>query len=581
MSFAQTSKLELYLSDKAENYLSDKIEFDENIQDTPSLTATLRKILKDLQAQGYLAASVDSILLKDSLTYLAHLHIGQAYEWLQLRNGNVDEAWLSKAGFREQLYRGKILNIERVQKVQDALLSEAENNGFPFASTRLDSISIVANQVAASLVMNKGEYIEIDTIQVDGRVQLSKKYLENYLGIPPDSPYDKSKILRIPQRIQELPFLKESQPLDVTFYGDRAVINLYLEPKKASRFDFIIGILPNTISNGAVETTTFTLTGDLKGEFYNSFGFGEQILVELEQLRPLTPRLNAAVNYPYILNTPFGADAKLRIFKQDTSFLEVASDVGAQYLLEGGNYIKAFWNNQGSNLLEVDTVRIKQEERLPENLDFQFNAFGLEYQQQKLDYRFNPRKGWSVFLRASAGLKNITPNTRIIELSDTETDFQGLYDSLSLNTFQYTLSTTLAAYLPLSKRSTIKLQNRTEAIFANAPILSNEQFRIGGNKILRGFDEQSVLASQYSLFTLEPRLLIGTNSYFYAFLDYAFIRDFTRKRDLINNALGFGAGLTLETGVGVFGISLALGQRTNIPLNFRNPKIHFGYVSLF
>ena len=127
----------------------------------------------------------------------------------------------------------------------------------------------------------------------------------------------------------------------------------------------------------------------------------------------------------------------------------------------------------------------------------------------------------------------------------------------------------------------MKLQNSTQAIFANAPILSNEQFRIGGNKILRGFDEQSILATQYSLFTLEPRLLIGTNSYFYAFVDYAFIRDVTAEWDTTNNALGFGAGLTLETAIGVFGISLALGRRTNTPLNFRNPKIHFGYVSLF
>ena len=387
---AQTPILNLHLKDKPQNFLEDKIEFDENIQDTPMLTVTLRKIQQDLQAQGYLAASVDSIFRKDSLTYLAQLHIGEAYQWLALRNGDVEEIWLSKAGFRAQLYREKPLDIRRVRKLQDALLTEAENNGFPFASTRLDSILIEKNQVSAALTMTKGTYVEVDTIRVAGRLEISKKYLENYLGIPPDSPYDKSKILRIPQRIRELPFVKETKPLDLTFYANRAVINLYLEPKKASRFDFIIGVLPNTVNNGTIETTTFTLTGDLKGEFYNTFGLGEHILVELEQLRPLTPRLNLAINYPYVLNTPFGADAKLRIFKQDTSFLEVASDLGVQYLLEGGNYIKAFWNNQSSDLLEVDTIQLKQAGRLPENLDFTFNAFGLEYQQQQLDYRFNP-----------------------------------------------------------------------------------------------------------------------------------------------------------------------------------------------
>ncbi len=577
---AQT-QLQILPLDKPENFLENKVEIPTSIEDTPSLTTTLATLTKNLQQQGYLAASIDSILLKDSSTYLALLHVGDVYEWLDLRNGNVDEAWLTKAGFREQLYRAKPLQIKRVRQLQDKLLTEAENNGFPFAKTQLDSISIKEGKVEAALVMDKGQLIIVDTIYVEGKVELSKKYLENYLGILPDEPYNKSKILRIRQRIQELPFVEEEKPVDVTFYGERAVINLYLKPKKASRFDFIVGVLPNTITNGTVQTTSFTLTGDLKGEFYNAFGYGEQLLVELEQLRPATPRLNLSVNYPYILNLPFGVDGKLLIYKQDTTLLEVASDLGVQYLLEGGNYLKAFWNTQSSDLLNVDTVRVRQQGRLPENLDYQRTAFGLEYYQQALDYRFNPRKGWSLFLRGSAGQKNIEINNQIIALSNDETNFQSLYDSLALNSFQYGLGATLATYLPLGKRATLKLQNQSQFIFSNKPILQNEQFRIGGNKILRGFDEQSVLATQYSLFTLEPRLLISTNSYFYAFADYAWIRDATNERDLVNNALGFGAGLTLETGVGVFGISLAVGQRADSPLNLRNPKIHFGYVSLF
>ncbi len=578
---AQSKQLELLPLDKSADFLTEKIAYSPSIEDTPSLTTTLSKIRQDLHQQGYLAASVDSIFLKDSLTYVALLHVGDRYEWLQLKNGNVEEDWLSKAGFREQLYSGKAFNIKRLRQLQDALLSEAENNGFPFAKTQLDSVSMKKGRVAAQLMLDKGELIVVDTMYVQGEVEISKKYLENYLGIFPDEPYDKSKIIRIPQRIKELPFVQSAKPLDVTFYGNRAIINLYLKPKKASRFDFIVGVLPNTTTNGNVQATTFTLTGDLKGEFYNAFGYGEQILVELEQLRPATPRLNLSVNYPYVLNLPFGVDGELLIYKQDTTLLEVASDLGVQYLLEGGNYLKAFWNTQSSDLLSIDSIQVRQQARLPENLDFQRSSFGLEYLQQQLDYRFNPRKGWSVFLRGSAGVKNITPNSQILALSNEDVDFQALYDSLSLNSFQYIIGTTLAGYLPLGKRATLKLQNQSQLIFSDAPIVQNEQFRIGGNKLLRGFDEQSVLATQYALFTLEPRLLISTNSYFYAFADYAWIRDATNARDVTNNAFGFGAGLTLETGVGVFGISLALGRRADAPFNFRNPKIHFGYVSLF
>ncbi|MEM9990741.1 MAG: BamA/TamA family outer membrane protein [Bacteroidota bacterium] len=578
---AQSYQLEVQAIDKTTDFLARNIEYDSSIPDTPQLTATLRTIQQDLQAQGYLAASVDSIFLKDSLTYLAQIYVGDFYQWLALRNGNVEETWLSKAGFREQLYSNKTLKIQQIKKLQDALLEEAENNGFPFAKTHLDSIEITAGKVSAAILLDKGNYIEIDTIRIHGAVQITKKYLENYLGILPNSPYDKSKILSISQRLQELPFLKETQTVDVIFYGNRAVINIYVQPERASRFDFIVGILPTTVSNGTVERTTFTITGDLKGEFHNAFGFGAYFAVQLEQLRPLTPRLNVSATYPYILNTSFGADASLRIFKQDTSFLEVSADLGIRYLLESNDYIKAFWSNQGSNLLEVDTMRVKQQGRLPQQLDFQYNAFGLEYQQENLDYRLNPRKGWQVFARAAAGLKNIRPNSRILALSTPEVHFQNLYDSLGLNTFQYNLDVQLAAYIPLGQRSTLQLKNRTAAILSNTLILENEQFRIGGNQLLRGFDEQSILATQYSLFTIEPRLLVDTNSYFYAFLDYAFLRNQANENDFSGYALGFGAGLTLETSVGVFGISLALGQRQNSSLDLRNPKIHFGYVSLF
>ena len=44
---------------------------------------------------------------------------------------------------------------------------------------------------------------------------------------------------------------------------------------------------------------------------------------------------------------------------------------------------------------------------------------------------------------------------------------------------------------------------------------------------------------------------------------------------------GFGAGLSLETSAGIFGISLAYGQELGNPILLQRPKVHFGYVSLF
>jgi len=118
-------------------------------------------------------------------------------------------------------------------------------------------------------------------------------------------------------------------------------------------------------------------------------------------------------------------------------------------------------------------------------------------------------------------------------------------------------------------------------ILSDEPIYLNEQHRIGGNSLLRGFDEEFIFATHYTIGTLEYRLLIGQNSYLYTFLDYARVEDVTvEKRDRFN-PYGFGAGITFETRAGLFGVSLAYGTRQGEPVDFGAPKVHFGYVSLF
>jgi hemolysin activation/secretion protein len=105
--------------------------------------------------------------------------------------------------------------------------------------------------------------------------------------------------------------------------------------------------------------------------------------------------------------------------------------------------------------------------------------------------------------------------------------------------------------------------------------------RIGGNKLLRGFDEISIFCSTYVLSTLEYRFLLQRNSYFSAFVDWAYVyRDFNETQ-FHDFPLGFGAGINLETKIGIFGLTYALGKQKDQPISFRNSKLHFGYVAIF
>ncbi|MFK7934137.1 MAG: BamA/TamA family outer membrane protein [Saprospiraceae bacterium] len=579
-NYAQQQYLQIELIEHNDKFELSDIEFTTQLPDSQSVTIELKSILTQLHNQSYLEASIDSIHIQDSI-HTAFLHLGNAYEWVKLRNANVENAFLEQVGFREKLYQNRPFAYATVRELQEELLEYAENNGYPFAQVRLDSVQIDSGKVNAALWMDKGTYITVDSLKIIGDARISKAYLSNYLGLKKGIPFSKAKLLQVRDRLRELPFLQSKRDATVTFISGLAVINLYLDRKKASKFDFIVGFLPGNNAVPGQPEQRLLLTGNFEGEMYNQFGAGERIYASFEQLRPGRQELELAFTYPYLLDLPFGIDSRFELYRRDESFLDAEYDIGVQYLLEGGNYFKAFVNNSSSNLLVIDTSRLLQTQRLPDQLDISRSAFGLEYSLQKTDYRLNPRRGWSTKLRGSAGIKRIRPNNGILALSDENVDFGAQYDSLNLRSFQYRIDAEVALYIPFFKRTTLKIGNRTGAILAEEPVLANEQFRLGGNRLLRGFNEEEIQADIFSIMTLEYRLLIGQNSYFYIFGDYAYVENPLSTARRADRPFGFGGGLTFETKVGLFGMSLAWGSQLGNSVDFNAPKIHFGYISLF
>jgi outer membrane protein assembly factor BamA len=568
--------------DKDEAFIKKRISFNNRFSDSIAVVSALQQILFQLQEQSYLEASIDNLERRDTVFY-AFLTVGNPYEWATLNNGNVEDVFLSQVGYRERLYSKKPFNYLEVVELQESLLQYAENNGFPFAAVWLDSIEVAENKISAQLFMQKNKLVLIDTINIIGGAKISAAYLENYLGIEEGSYYSKSRILKIRNRLREVPFLQEKSDATVTFAGDKATINLFLENKKASRFDFLFGFLPtNTVGiPGGPQVKSFQFTATVNADLRNQFGLGERIFVEFEQLRPETQRLDLQFQYPYIFNLPIGIDTRFFLYKRDSSYLDVDFNIGLQYLFEGGNYLKLFWNQTSTTLLTVDTQVIVNSKMLPSNLDVTNSIVGLEYNMQKLDYRYNPRKGWSILLKGGNGLKQIKKNSTIIGIKDGDFNYESLYDSITLKSFQYNVSGSLAAYLPLFTRGVVKAGVHLGGVFGKEPVYQNEQFRIGGNRIMRGYDEESIFATRFTVFTMEYRFLIGQNSYLYAFGDYGYIENVTPEITRFEHPLGFGAGITFETKVGLFGFSLALGRLSDNTFDLRNVKSHFGYVTVF
>ncbi len=566
---------------------TEEISVPKEIQSIPTIFADSLSVvqaainhIQELRASSYLMAEpLEGSWEENIFKYV--VHPGPAFTWAQIRNGNIDEFLIQQSNVLLKRQEKKAVSPAGLVELESRILKAAENSGYPFAKIFMDSLTITTDQISGVLQMDKGTYIKFDEVKIIGDVKISPKYLQEYLGIEYGAPYNAEKINSIGNRMRELVFLEESKPATVTFRGKSAIVNLFLKNKKASKTDLIFGVLPRDNSLNPEDRQRPLFTVDLTLDWNNRLGLGERIFFQFEQLRPQRQEGEFSITYPYILGLPFGVNADLSIYRRDSLFLEVNSEIGLQYLFEGNNYVKAFWENRSTNLLQVDTNSIIASQRLPAQLDFNNALFGIEWQNQQLNYRFNPRKGWETKLRAGFGNKKVIENNDILALARESFEPQIVYDSLNEKSWQVRMEGSIAGYLPLGKISTIKTSLSGGAIYSPAKIISNEQFRLGGNRILRGFDEESFTASVYAIGTVEYRLLIGTNSYIFLFGDVGYIEDSSGEKKVFDQPTGFGGGVTLETKVGIFGISLAFGSQNAAPLDLRKSKIHFGYLSLF
>jgi hemolysin activation/secretion protein len=242
-----------------------------------------------------------------------------------------------------------------------------------------------------------------------------------------------------------------------------------------------------------------------------------------------------------------------------------------------------FIQTTGCTVLTIDTAQIIATRHLPEVADVSSLSLGATYEFNNTNYRFNAVRGNEIYFIGSAGTKRLKKNSEIIRLKDENDpsfDYSSLYDTVKTSSYQFRLNLAGAHYFQLSHVSTIRFAANA-AWYQSPKIFRNELFQIGGYKLLRGFDEESILASVYAVSSLEYRYLIGMNSFLFSFIDGGWAKNDVPGYASNNNYLGIGLGLAFETKAGIFNMSYAVGKTGSNPFEFSQAKIHLGYVNFF
>jgi outer membrane protein assembly factor BamA len=555
--------------------LQKKIVLKDQFPSQLAATSYINTLPKQLQALGFMAASVDSLAYeKDSLE--AFLYTGNVFSFTSIKPNAKAQKYLELASIHWQQKPSPI----ELQQACEKMLGYFENNGHPFAYIVLDSISWKNNDLHAIMKIEEAAPYKIDSIHTIGSVNLNQHYLQHYLGVGNKSPYNKTSLNQISNRLRELPFLRESQPWKMDMLSTGGTVDLFLEPKRSSQINVLVGFAPNT---NALGQSKLLFTGQATVNLKNALGAGETIGVDWQQLQSQSPRLTLAFQYPYIFNSPYGLDAGFELYKKDSQYVNINSHIGVVYELNAQQSGKVMLLTSQTNVGFTDTTKILSTKTLDSIIDVSSVSLGVSYQFNNTNYRLNPRRGWDIQFEGSVGTRNIKKNTDILNLkdpSDPSFNFASLYDSIKLTSYQFRVRTSISHYFPLGRLTILKTALQS-GWYQSPNIFLNEMFQIGGTKILRGFNEESIYANLYNVFTAELRYLIGSNSYFFTFGDGGFTHYQQQSASFSHNYLGVGVGLAFETGSSVFNISLAVGKSDAVPFDLQQAKIHLGFLNYF
>ena len=170
------------------------------VTDSLSAFKEVLHVISNMQRDGYLTASLDSIKNIDE-SYGAHIFVGKRYKWGQLKMSGVPADWRKSAFNRKW---NQSINGSDYSRPFAKLLEHANNNGYPFARVQLDSLLVVENSVFGTLQFKPGPLIRFDTLDING-TESRKKYLSSYLKIHPGSLYNERKANKIPEYFENLP----------------------------------------------------------------------------------------------------------------------------------------------------------------------------------------------------------------------------------------------------------------------------------------------------------------------------------------------------------------------------------------
>jgi outer membrane protein insertion porin family len=458
---------------------------------------------------------------------------------------------------------GQVFNkFDLEDQITEALIS-LENNGYPFSKIFISSVSFYKDSVSDSrlamvqLKFETGNQNTIDRIEVTGNSKTKDYVIIRELRINQGEIYSQQMIEELPRRLNRLRFF---EPVNTpSFYlnsKDEGILQIGIKEKETNYFDGIVGYIPGTAAG-----EKGYLTGLVNVSLRNLFGTGRAAAIRWQQYDRLSQEMELRYLEPWIFSFPVNVTGGFFQRKQDSSYVQRRFDGSVEYLATEDISAAVF---------------IQSESVIPsETLGSTFRVYnstavttGINLKLDTRDDPLAPTEGLLFQTLYSFSRKRIKGPAEFI-LPGMETNINLQRITLDFSYFYNPFSSHVLAWAAHARE------------LRGSFFEESDLFRLGGTQSLRGYRENQFLGNRILWTNFEYRLLITRRTYAFLFFDTGYYlrnedpeRNIPQAEDL---KLGYGAGLNLETGLGVLIVSYALGEGDS----FSEGKIHFGIVNEF
>lgn len=507
--------------------------------------------------EGYFLASIDTSWV-ENYNYYNTVFLGPKSEEIQINTSKVNPQILKGKYWRGSTSQKKV-QIKYLQEAKVQIIDYYENQGYPFTEVSIDSLLFEEGSLKGVLKVSLGDAIVLDTLIVKRNSPLGvhKKFFEAYLGLEQGDIFRQKNVDKAESILKETPYLKLKQKPEVVFEYGKAMVEIPLEKRRASRADGMLGFAPNGQNEGDL-----LLTGEVMLDLWNPFGTGKRFYIDWKKPDNDSQWFNASYQHPRIFRSSFDFGYDINLQQQDSTFLKVGNhiNIGKRVSTRANLSLGVSW----------ETSRILRE--LTENdidtlNDTQSTLYSLGYNWQNLDDPLSPRRGVSYSFSFTGGQRSIIFNPSFPP---------EVYEGIPEKSLQVEWHFEGEYYFGISKwlEGYIKLKG---AQMIGDNLFKNELLRLGGFRSIRGFNEGELFVDRYAYFTFEPRVNIGDQSFLFVFTDIGI----SGVGEDWETPMGVGAGINIATKSGDFSIAYALGRTSEIPLTTDLAKIHFGFIGKF